>query len=303
MVFSFVNPQVAAANMRAWNFGLAPCRDRAVFKAVLPNVVVPEFVAKSNVKIAANDEELKKQEEDAAPMDMDEAAGQILGALPDPASLGGYRLQPADFEKDDDDNFHMDFIVAASNCRASNYRIEHADKHKSKLIAGKIIPAIATTTALVTGLVCLELYKLLGGKKHIEAYKNGFINLALPMFAFSNPVAPLTTKAGTWEWSAWDRIEIDGRGDPWTLQRLLDFFPEKYGCTVNMLSFGISILYSFFSNRKKIAQRMPMELPALCEAVTRKPLDADQRYLIFEVCCCDDDDEDVELPCVRYQIF
>ena len=70
-----------------------------------------------------------------------------------------------------------------------------------------------------------------------------------------------------------------------------------------MLSFGISILYSFFSNRKKIAQRMPMELPALCEAVTRKPLDADQRYLIFEVCCCDDDDEDVELPCVRYQIF
>ena len=63
--------------------------------------------------------------------------------------------------QDDDTNFHIDFINAASNLRAYNYEIEGCDRTKTKLIAGRIVPAIATTTSLVTGLVCLEMYKVL----------------------------------------------------------------------------------------------------------------------------------------------
>ena len=45
-------------------------------------------------------------------------------------------MQPIDFEKDDDNNLHMDFVVACSNLRAENYSIPPADRRKSKLIAG-----------------------------------------------------------------------------------------------------------------------------------------------------------------------
>ncbi len=63
----------------------------------------------------------------------------------------GFKLSPISFEKDDDTNFHMDLITGLANMRARNYHIQEVDRLKAKLIAGKIIPAIATATAMATG--------------------------------------------------------------------------------------------------------------------------------------------------------
>ena len=101
-------------------------------------------------------------------------------------------LFPADFDKDCD--AHMRIVAAAGCLRARNYKIPEVDLHTARGIAGKITPAIATTTALVTGAICVELLKVLQ-KQPLEKYANTFCNLALPLFTTMMPEPPAVTKS------------------------------------------------------------------------------------------------------------
>ncbi|KDQ64663.1 hypothetical protein JAAARDRAFT_28301 [Jaapia argillacea MUCL 33604] len=287
---------IAAANLHAFNYGLRGETNPEVFKRVADAVVVPEFVPRSGVKVQIS-------ENDPAP---DAAGGADTGdavdlvkKLPPPSSLAGYRLNPVEFEKDDDSNHHIDFITAASNLRAMNYNITIADKHTTKQIAGKIIPAIATTTSLVTGLVCLELYKLIDGKSKLEDYKNGFVNLALPFFGFSEPIEAKKYKYNTTEWTLWDRFEF--KEDP-TLHQIVQWFRNEHQLEVGMVSQGVSMLWSSFIGKKKSEERLPMKFSKLAEFVSKKPIPSYTRHLIVEVMVSDEEGEDVEVPFIVVRI-
>lgn len=304
----------AAAALRATNYGIFPKEmNDADLTAVLRTVDVPTFVPRDGVRISANDAEEKEQQQQQAARadddDFDLRCRDLLAALPTPASLAGMELAPCDFDKDDDS--HMTFVAACSNLRARNYKIPESDLHQSRLIAGKIIPAIATTTALVAGLVCLELWKTVHEQAlPIEAYKCGFVNLALPLVTFSEPRPPAKTTAkftggkragAEWTWTAWDCIELNGKPNL-TLKELSDYFMNEFGLELTMLSHGVAILFSSFS-AAKAKERMPMTLQQLVETVAKKPIRPTQQYLTLEAMLSDEDFEEVELPYVRLKLF
>jgi ubiquitin-activating enzyme E1 len=157
---------VSAANLRAGLYGLEENRDYLYAIECVQKVMVPIFEPKTNVKIPVNDSEIEEEKKTDDDDDDDEVNEEEFKHYIDELSTiikSNLKILPIHFEKDDDSNFHMDFVVATSNLRAENYKIPPADKLKSKLIAGKIQPAIATATSIVAGLASLEIYKIAQG--------------------------------------------------------------------------------------------------------------------------------------------
>ncbi|XP_026810919.1 ubiquitin-like modifier-activating enzyme 1 [Rhopalosiphum maidis] len=286
---------LTAANLRAETYNINQIRDRVYVANVVSSVKVPEFVPKSGVRIAENDSQITNGSSNYDQSKLN----KIQKDLPSTDSLKNIKIVPLEFEKDDDDNLHIDFIVAASNLRATNYDIQPADRHRSKLIAGKIIPAIATTTSVVAGLVCQEFIKLARGLKDLEKYKNGFVNLALPFFGFSEPLLAPKSKYYDIEWTLWDRFEVEGE---LTLNEFLNYFKDKHALEITMLSQGVCMLYSFFMPKAKREERINTKMSEIVRNVSKKRIEPHVKSLVFEICCNNTDGDDVEVPYVKYNL-
>ena len=81
------------------------------------------------------------------------------------------------YEKDSKDSNQLDFIFSSSLLRAENFDIEKIDKFKVKILAGKIIPSLITTTSSIAGLLSLQIY-VLCQNKNCEKLRVGMIDLA-----------------------------------------------------------------------------------------------------------------------------
>jgi ubiquitin-activating enzyme E1 len=311
----------------------------AWFKHALSSVHVPKFNPASGVVIAATEKEAEELKTKAtggvgggggasggdASWDVTARASALTATLPPQSSLAGFRCMVVDFEKDDD--LHISFVTACSNLRARVYRIEEKNKHESKLIAGKIIPAIATTTAVVSGLISLELYKLVANRP-MQDFRSSFLNLAVPTVAqgepigvkksklrltadgaFSPPPEPgsTATSAATaladgtreWSYSVWDRVSID---TSMTLKELIDFVKSNFGLDVNMISYGSALVYAMFNPPAKKRERLPLELGALCEKVAAVNILPHVAFISVVVNAVNEDGESVDLPAFRYRL-
>lgn len=311
----------------------APWRDPSVYEEFAHSYELPEWKPSAE-KVAASSEEMKELEEAKLKGANDSDRTELIKLLSELESLelDGLSFEPADFEKDQDMNFHIDFIYAASNLRAQNYRIREASRHKCKMIAGKIIPAIATTTASVTGLAMLEMLKLLQ-RKDLEAFKDSSNSLGLNMYLMQEPAPPekakdeydvvemSEVKCKPPGFTKWDSTLIELSSEA-SLADFLNSFKQQTELNCDLLFHSVAemgntneaqqevryrnvsglMLYdrnAYAKSQKELfAQQMTLPLRAWVESRYEGLVDCSRRYIEFQTSCSNDAGDVYKVPTV-----
>jgi len=221
-----------------------------------------------------------------------------LEAIIPTVKAAGRHVNPAVFEKDCDANHHIDFIWAAANCRATNYGLGSSERLAVKRVAGKIIPALATTTSAVSGLVSCELVKVLN-KMPLSAYKNAFMNLALSLLCFSEPLPPNKEKVADGVyftvWDNWD-VRKPSSSTQYTMQDFVDAAEKKVGkgFSVSTINQGSRCVYMSFNpgHMKRLSESF--------DSFLQLPTDGTKFVDLVVTFTKDEDDSDVEVPTIKY---
>ena len=276
-------------------------------KKICSTIKIPEF-KKKNVKIDLGDGEVKTEEKKPEEKEKDpneqlkkeaeertkaqKEVEEIMNELDKikREQFDGKKINPEEFEKDHDENGHIDFINAGANLRARNYGIDECDRNKTKKIAGKIIPTILTTTASIAGIVSLQFYTMFQTNEP-EFYRDCFFNLCSNYFFFSKPADPIKMKDNEFDdkimgpvkaipegWNSWDRIEIK---ESKTCGELIDYLKKEYNIDVDMLAVdGVTIITTFLESGK--AKRV-LKIEDAYEKSTHKKISEKRKYLNIQV--------------------
>lgn len=187
------------------------------------------------------------------------------------------KISPESFEKDDESLGHVQFVASASALRCRVYSIEELSGGYLAVqqLAGRIIPAVATTTSIVAGLVTHELIKIAGEKirmrrqkisesaylrsnvQHIlPRFRNAFVNIARPTLAFAQPVeANSYSSAGnpTSVFTMWDTLEFHSKQkyerdlalETITMEDIQEYLQRRFHSNLRITSLSVEDLLLF----------------------------------------------------------
>jgi len=310
------------ANLIAFTLGVKENRD-AKAVAEMANACTSREYKKKKIVVETPEEAKAREERGEAAPEVSTASDDdkpVIDALlvkleSDSKAVNQETLQAADFEKDDDSNFHIDFIDACSNLRARNYRLEECDRMKTKQIAGKIIPAIATTTAMITGSVTTEIIKFCQGWNDITKFKNCFLNLALPTTMYSEPddvkkkmstkdYDPVMMSGPTTMipegWTCWDKVTVDVGS--LTLQGLFDWILANKGVELSMVLCGDLAIYNGYLPKNPHAARLGKKIEELVKEINPEFDLPESRYYITLTVdgVIKENDAEMEMPIIKY---
>jgi ubiquitin-activating enzyme E1 len=214
-------------------------------------------------------------------------------------------MKQIDFDKENDENYHINFILSFSNLRANNYNIEKTEFLNAKEIAGNIIPAIASTTAAITGITCLQIYTLLQ-TDNLRSFRNSDFNLGTSLFDLYIPEEKryirdyinnkniLEKKAIPGEYTIWDKIDIVGPNK--TVRNFVDVFKEKYNIDIDYINYGNYTLASPIDGDE---DELDKTIEELLKETTK--LHENAKYIKLEISGSYEDVE-VSTPAIRYII-
>jgi ubiquitin-activating enzyme E1 len=258
------------------------------------------------------DEDKKEKKEPEALGDDEAKTIAALTAELTALDLKGYKkLKPADFEKDDDSNHHIDVLLAATNLRSTNYHIKESNRASVRVIAGRIIPAIATTTAMITGFVQLEIIKYLK-QAPLEAHRMASVNLATNTFCVELLPDPIKKKSGLDQatymqvvaipegFTVWDRVDIKAPGC--TLEQFIEQVARQHhDVKLDMLSTISKQTLYISSDAAAYERNKGRKLIELYEEATGGPIFPPGRsYVLFECSGENDAGDSVIIPTLKW---
>ena len=119
-------------------------------------------------------------------------------------SAGESPAPTLEFDKDDEDA--LDFVAASANLRALIFGIEAKSKFDIKQMAGNIIPAIATTNAMVAGLCVLQAFKII--RQDIQRARNIFLERGAQRVINTETLRPPNPECGVCSMTS-SKLNID----------------------------------------------------------------------------------------------
>lgn len=123
-----------------------------------------------------------------------------------------------------------------------------------KIKAGKIVPALATTTAAIAALQTIEILKLLKVKDDtlkVSALRNTFLNMAGPYMMMSEPGEPVSTKlTPTISVNVWDRWEVTIDRSKGTLGEVITKLAARFEIQARDVLLGAQPIF-FYALRDK----------------------------------------------------
>ena len=147
------------------------------------------------------------------------------------------------------------------NLRAKSYTIEESDNLTVKLISGRIVPALSTTTSIIAGFVMIDILKYLSSnsKKWIIKPTECNINLATNQYHIYDSLKPKVTHNKMFseefgmnietipsDYNTWSKLRIKGSQTyVSTVLELVKYLEQEYKIQEpDMLSIGNHIIYS-----------------------------------------------------------